>query len=79
MAFLIGSDVPQRREIIKTITEIYKVRAAFVHHGQAPGHQEVLDHFLKIAWKTFARLLEQRDLYKSKAGLIGALEDRKLS
>jgi hypothetical protein len=81
MAFLIGTSVNERRDIIKNLEEIYKIRSAFVHHGQQPRHIEALDRFLANTWTTFLRLLgiAQSDQYKTKASLIAYLEELKLS
>jgi hypothetical protein len=79
IAFLIGTTVQERKQIVRTIQDVYKVRSAFVHHGQAPRHQDVLDNFLVTAWRVFAELLRLRDQHKTKAALLGVLEDRKMS
>ena len=79
LAFLVGTTVEERKAIVKNVGEVYKVRSAFVHHGQVPRHQDALDRFLIIAWDAFAGLLRNRDQYKTKAALLGALEDRKMS
>lgn len=39
----------------------------------------IVDQFLIYAWTTFSRLLDLSVQYKTKAALIGALEDRKMS
>ncbi len=79
MAFLIGQTAQQRKEIVKNIEEIYKIRSAFVHHGQTPRHVDVVDCFLVNAWTTLSRLLDLVPQYRTKAALVGALEDRKMS
>ncbi len=79
IAFLIGTSSEERKQIVGNVQEIYKIRSAFVHHGQVPRHQTSLDQFLRTTWTTFAELLRCRDQYKTKAALIGALEDRKMS
>ncbi len=79
IAFLIGETIEQRKAIVKNVTQIYKIRSAFVHHGATPEHQEVLDEFLITAWSTFAKLLELRDRYRTKEVLLSELEDRKMS
>jgi hypothetical protein len=79
MAFLIGQSVHLRKDIVKNIEEIYKIRSAFVHHGQTPRHVEIVDRFLVNAWTTFSRLLDLVPRYRTKAALLGALEDLKMS
>jgi hypothetical protein len=79
MAFLIGTSIEERKEIVRNIGEVYTIRSAFVHHGQSPKHQHALDRFLITTWNTFAELLQLRDTYKTKSALLGVLEDRKMS
>src|ERR1017187_5821674 len=79
IAFLIGQSAPQRKEILKNIEETYKIRSAFVHHGQTARHVDTVDRFLVNAWATFSRLLDLVPKYRTKSALIGALEDLKMS
>jgi hypothetical protein len=79
MAFLIGQSAPQRKEILKNIDETYKIRSAFVHHGQTARHVDTVDRFLVNAWTAFSRLLDLAPKYRTKSALIGALEDLKMS
>jgi len=79
MAFLIGQTVPQRKDIVKNIDEVYRIRSAFVHHGQTARHVKTVDRFLVNAWATMSRLLDLVPEYRTKAALIGALEDLKMS
>ena len=64
---------------MKNIEEVYRIRSAFVHHGQTSRHVETVDRFLPNAWTTFSRLLDLSAKYRTKAALIGALEDLKMS
>ena len=66
-------------DIVKNVRELYGIRSAFVHHGQTIRHVSIVDQFLGYAWTTFSRLLDLSVVYKTKAALIGALEDRKMS
>lgn len=79
MAFVIGKNIDERKAIIKNVEEIYKYRSAFVHHGQTPRHLASLDSFLVYAWTTMINLLGAVDHYRTKAALLGALEDRKMA
>jgi hypothetical protein len=79
MAFVSGKDIAERKQIIKTVEEIYKHRSAFVHHGQTPRHVASLDSFLVYAWTTMVNLLGAVNQYRTRAALLGALEDRKLA
>jgi hypothetical protein len=79
MAFLIGQSPQARKDIVKNIEAVYRIRSAFVHHGQTARHVETVDRFLINAWTTFSRLMDLSVKYKAKAALIGALEDLKMS
>ncbi|HXP86914.1 MAG TPA: hypothetical protein VN841_19450 [Bryobacteraceae bacterium] len=79
MAFLIGQTAQERKDIVKNIDEVYRIRSAFVHHGQTSRHVETVDRFLVNAWTTFSRLMDLSIKYRTKAALVGALEDLKMS
>ncbi len=79
MAFLIGQSVPERKDIVKNIDDVYRIRSAFVHHGQTARNVETVDRFLLNAWATFSRLMDFSAKYRTKAALIGDLEERKMS
>jgi hypothetical protein len=79
MAFLIGQSPAERKDIVKNIDATYRIRSAFVHHAQTARHIETVDRFLINAWTTFSRLMDLSVKYKTKAALIGALEDLKMS
>ena len=79
MAFLIGQTAQQRKNIVKNIDEVYRIRSAFIHHGQTPRDVETVDHFLVNAWTSFSRLMDLSTEYQTKDALVGALEDLKMS
>lgn len=79
IAFLIGQTAQERKDIVKNIEEVYRIRSAFVHHGQTSRHVQTVDRFLANAWTTFSRLMDLSVKYRTKAALIGALEDLKMS
>lgn len=79
VAFLIGQNSQERTDIVKNLREVYGIRSAFVHHGQTVRHVGIVDQFLVYAWTTFSRLMDLSVRYKTKAALIGALEDGKIS
>ena len=79
MAFLIGQTAQARKDIVQNIEGVYRIRSAFVHHGQTSRHVEIVDRFLVNAWTTFSRLMDLSVKYRTKAALLGALEDLKMS
>jgi hypothetical protein len=79
MAFLIGQTAQERKDSVKDIDEVYRIRSAFVHLGQTLRHVVTVDRFLANAWTTFSRLMDLSIRYRTKAALVGALEDLKMS
>jgi Apea-like HEPN len=79
MAFLIGTSLPERQEIVRTVKKIYAMRSKFIHHGQSIDDLEVFDRFLLYAWSSFLRLLNLRDHFKTRMDLLAKLDEMKLS
>jgi hypothetical protein len=67
MAFLIGESSQARKDIVKDVEAVYRIRSAFVHHGQTARHVETVDRFLISAWTTFSRLMDLSVRYKAKS------------
>jgi len=81
IAFLIGNNLSERKDIVENVERFYDVRSEFIHHGRevAPADVEVVDKFFVNAWLCLTRLLRQVNQYATKARLIEVLQDRKLS
>jgi Apea-like HEPN len=81
MAFIIGQDLPQRKEIVNNVEAFYRVRSGLFHHGEnvQSGDLEVIDKFFRNVWTCFSSLLNSIDSIKTKNALIARLEDRKLN
>jgi hypothetical protein len=81
MAFLIGSSVSKRKEIIKNVEEFYRIRSALIHHGREtdPKEFEVIDKFFLNVWLCFLQLLNDADKYQTREDLFATLEEKKLS
>jgi hypothetical protein len=79
MAFLIGNSVGERREILKNVDDTYRIRSAFIHHGDSPADLKTVSVFFGNAWSCFVALLRSTDRYSTKPELINTLEERKLS
>jgi len=79
MAFLIGKDVDSRRAVIANVSETYRLRSLFVHHGNSIEDLETLSKFMVNAWSCFHNLAFYQDRVTTKEELIAALEDRKLA
>jgi len=79
MAFLIGKDVEGRRAVIANVSDTYRLRSSFVHHGNSIEDLETLSKFMVNAWSCFHNLVFHQDRLKTKEELIAALENRKLA
>jgi len=81
MAFLIGSNLAERKDVVSNVEAFYDIRSRFVHHGRevSSTDTEIVDKFFVNAWFCLTRLLPQVSQYATKSFLIDTLEDRKLS
>lgn len=79
MAFLVGDSLDDRKKIVSTVREIYRVRSKYIHHGKRTSEDEVLQEFLWFAWQTLSQLLLRQDKVESRAKLLAQLDDRRLS
>jgi hypothetical protein len=79
MAFIVGLDFGQRKKIVDNVTATYKLRSAFIHHGQTIEDMKTLQDFMVIAWTCFSNLLGTQHQFRTKDDLLDALERAKLS
>jgi hypothetical protein len=79
MAFLIGQSVDERKAIVQNVDASYRIRSKFIHHGNSVEDSEVIERFFEYAWQSFHAMLCQIDEFATKAALLEALENRKLS
>jgi hypothetical protein len=81
MAFIAGKTLEERKPIVANVEEFYRIRSRLIHHGREATATdiEVIDRFFFNVWWTFRHLIVSVEQYKTKAQLISALEDRKLS
>lgn len=79
MAFLIGASIEDRKAIVQNVDATYQIRSKFIHHGDSVEDSEVIERFFEYAWQCFHALLHQIDNVATKADLLEALENRKLS
>ncbi len=80
IAFVVGKDVKERREIIKNYKDTYSLRSSFVHHGRSVEETENLVTFFRNVFQFFFRLvLVQVTKYKTRDEFLRALEDMKLT
>lgn len=80
MAFTIGKNAEERREISKTLKDIYKIRSKFIHHGQfSYENLDLIKKFMYYAWITFSTIVKNIYNFKTKEGFVDTLENIKYS
>lgn len=81
MAFLTGTTVDERKDVIKNVDDFYNIRSGLIHHGRDVREEdkEIVDKFFFNVWFTFYRLLAQVDHFQTRNDLFTMLENRKLS
>jgi hypothetical protein len=79
MAFLVGESLEARIDIIKSYKRAYKLRSAAVHHGAVLTDAEKVAAFMRDAWETFNRLINESDRFATKEELIDFIDDIKFS
>jgi hypothetical protein len=78
LAFLVGQNVDERISVRNTVTSVYGVRSAFLHHGRALDKMDALELFMKYVWTGFFWLIMNRGKFQTKQELIDTLERRKM-
>lgn len=66
MAFLVGDALEAKKAVVTNVDRIYKLRSAFIHHGDTIEDVEMVREFLGHAWETFRRLLHRMDRTNTK-------------
>jgi hypothetical protein len=79
LAFIIGSTLEERRDIVTTVKKTYGMRSGFIHHGESPDDIELFERFLGHAWACMLELLRLRDKVTTRLELLAKLDDMKLS
>ena len=82
IGFLIGEKLEERKQIIKNIRDIYRIRSAFVHHGQhsvAEDELDALQTFMTNAWQSVNAAIQSSQKFDTRRKLLDYLDDRKLS
>ena len=78
LAFLVGRTLDERVLVRDSVTRVYRLRSAFLHHGRALEEMEALEVFTPYVWRGFLALTSDRDKFHTKNDLIQALERRKM-
>ena len=78
LAIFIAKELDDRKNVIRIIKNVYKIRSKYLHHGYKISDLEDLTTFLHYAWSFYLNLLEASSKYSNKADFIEAIEDQKL-
>jgi len=78
MAFFIGTNLSERKSIIKNLKKAYTLRSSFIHHGRTVEDLETLKEFMLNAWMFFSQLIQNVNHFNTRGQFIDAIEDRKL-
>lgn len=82
MAVLVGRTVDERLAVIKNVTDTYRLRSQFIHHGQGIGIDDVqtLQTFMANTWKClYGIAVGNSGRFDSKQKFLDALERVRLS
>ena len=69
----------ERKEIIKSIKDVYGLRSRYLHHGQKSSELELVESFMLYVWKLFISLINQKNEFTTKIEFLNAIDDHKLS
>lgn len=80
MAYMHDVSVDNRKNIMANIKRVYKLRSAFVHHGQTIDENDMvtLSEFMKNAWLSVAALILLAPSNPTKSDFFNYLENRRL-
>ena len=82
MAVLVGRTVDERLAVIKNVTDTYRLRSQFIHHGQSIGIDDVqtLQTFMVNTWQClYGIAVGNSTRFDSKPKFLDALERVRLS
>lgn len=78
-AFILASNVPDRRRVIASIKRAYAARSRFVHHGQSIKDAEIFESFGRIAFGLFCSLVRDSARFQSRQALLDHIDHLRLS
>lgn len=80
LAFIIGEDVNDKKDIVKNIKDTYAIRSKFIHHGVIiEENTELLRKFMLTTWQFFLKLISLVDKYNSKDEFLDDIDLLKYS
>jgi len=79
LAICIKPDLERRKQVIKTLREVYSIRSNYLHHGNSSEERDQIKKFLMNAWEFFIVLISNSKTFKTRADFLTYLDDLKLS
>lgn len=74
---LISNDLEQRKDLKKTINEMYEVRSQYIHHGKELGiTTEQISRYSGNVYCTLARLIQLRKEYKTIKEILSVVDNK---
>ena len=80
LAYLIANTLDSRKDVIKTVKDIYAIRSKYIHHGIVDFKDEKLMlKFMNYAMSGFAIMIDSIKTFNSKDEFVAYLDDLTLS
>jgi hypothetical protein len=79
LAFLTRKTAEERRRVAQVVEEVYKLRSSFLHHGEKVNESEVIEEFMRCAWKSFIVLIAESEKFHTRSVMFDALDNMKFS
>lgn len=82
LAFAVGTDFDERKQIADVTRQAYALRSGYVHHGReihALKDLDVLREFMRYAWMLFMEIAARSADYAERIAYLGTLDDRKFA
>lgn len=79
LAILTSTNVADRLSVLQLIKRVYDVRSRFVHAALPVAEMEQLAEFFLKAWSTFFFILNNHNLWKTKAEFLNFIDSHKFA
>lgn len=79
IAFLCGSSVQERREIIATLKQCYALRSGFLHHALSSDDTELMARGMLLLWCALRNAIMSIDRFATREELLAHIDDLRLS
>jgi len=79
LSFLTANKAEERKKVKKIIQKAYKLRSAYLHHGEKKENFKLLRDLQIHIWTALRNILISREEFTTKEDLLGYIEDKILS